>query len=70
MPVLTTQVNPRSDAYHANRAAMTDKLAEIERLLEQARLGGGERYLRRHHERGRLLARERVELLVDRDSPG
>jgi len=48
---------------------MTDKLAEIERLLEQARLGGGERYIRRHHERGRLLARERVELLVDRDSP-
>src|SRR6266851_1337712 len=48
---------------------MTEKLAEIERLLEQARLGGGERYIRRHHERGRLLARERVELLVDRDSP-
>ena len=69
MPALTTQVNPRSDAYRANRAAMTEKLAEIDRLLEEARLGGGDRYIRRHHERGRLLARERIELLVDRDSP-
>src|SRR5437016_12922580 len=48
---------------------MTEKLAEIDRLLEEARLGGGDRYIRRHHERGRLLARERIELLVDRDSP-
>ena len=69
MPVLTTQVDPRSDAYQTNRAAMTEKLAEIDRLQREARLGGGDRYIRRHHERGRLLARERIELLVDRDSP-
>ena len=68
MAVLTTQVDPRSDTFQANRTAMAEKLAEIERLLEQARLGGGERYIERHHERGRLLARERIELLVDRDS--
>src|SRR3982074_2438963 len=47
---------------------MTQKLAEIDSLLEEARLGGGDRYIRRHHERGRLLARERIELLIDRDS--
>jgi acetyl-CoA carboxylase carboxyltransferase component len=63
-----TQVDPRSDAFHLNRAAMAEKLAEIERLLEQALLGGGERYIERHRVRGRLLARERIELLVDRDS--
>ena len=31
--------------------------------------GGGEKYVDRHHARGKLLARERIELLVDRDSP-
>ena len=31
-------------------------------------LGGGEKYVQRHRDRGRLLARERVELLVDRDT--
>ena len=31
--------------------------------------GGGEKYVDRHHARGKLLPRERIELLVDRDSP-
>ena len=34
-----------------------------------ARAGGGERYVERHRSRGKLLARERIELLLDRDSP-
>ena len=33
------------------------------------RRGGGERYVERHRSRGKMLARERVELLLDRDSP-
>ena len=37
--------------------------------LDQARAGGGPRYAQRHHDRGRLLARERIELLLDRDAP-
>jgi acetyl-CoA carboxylase carboxyltransferase component len=48
---------------------MVARLAEIERHLEVARLGGGARYVARHHDRGRLLARERIELLVDQHSP-
>ena len=31
--------------------------------------GGGPKYTERHHKRGKLLARERIELLIDRDSP-
>ncbi len=53
----------------ANRAAMLDRLAELDAALDQARAGGGERYVQRHHERGKLLARERIELLVDPDAP-
>ena len=69
MQVLGTKVDPRSDEYRANRAAMLEKLEEFEQLLEQARQGGGEKYVQRHRERGKLLVRERIELLIDPDSP-
>nr|WP_202447751.1 carboxyl transferase domain-containing protein [Streptomyces sp. SID5468] len=45
------------------------KLAEIEAEHAKALAGGGPKYTERHHGRGKLLARERVELLVDPDSP-
>jgi acyl-CoA carboxylase subunit beta len=67
-PVIATRVDPRSDEYaanaEANRAA-TDKLREA---LREATLGGGEKYTSRHRAAGKLLPRERVELLLDRDS--
>jgi len=37
MAVLASRLDPASDAYQANRAANLDLLAELERLLEQAR---------------------------------
>jgi len=69
MQPLGTRLNTRSEEYQANRAVMVEKLAEFEDLQDQARLGGGEKYIERHRQRGKLLARERIELLVDRDSP-
>lgn len=69
MQVLATKVNPRSPEYQTNRNAMLAKLAEFEDLVDQARMGGGDKYIERHRQRGKLLARERIELLVDRDSP-
>src|SRR5215475_293990 len=48
---------------------MLDSLALLDEALEAARAGGGERYATRHHARGKLLPRERIELLVDRDAP-
>ena len=69
MQVLKSRLDPRSDEYQANREAMLAKLEEFEELQERAREGGGEKYVNRHRERGKMLARERIELLVDRDSP-
>ena len=66
MTVLPTGIDPRGPAYRENRAAMLDRLAELDAALETARAGGGQRYTDRHHARGRLLPRERIELLVDR----
>ncbi|HEX2773211.1 MAG TPA: carboxyl transferase domain-containing protein [Micromonosporaceae bacterium] len=69
MTVLTSTVDPASAGFAANRAAMLDRLAELDAALEQARAGGGEKYVTRHHARGKLLPRERIELLLDPDSP-
>jgi acetyl-CoA carboxylase carboxyltransferase component len=69
VPVLRSALNPASDAYQANRAAQLRVLAELGEQIELAKAGGGPRYAQRHHDRGRLLVRERIELLVDRDSP-
>ncbi|MPZ26837.1 MAG: acetyl-CoA carboxylase carboxyltransferase subunit [Micromonosporaceae bacterium] len=69
MGVLDTAVDPRAQSYLDARTAMLASLAELEAGLDAAREGGGERAVTRHHARGKLLARERVELLVDRDSP-
>ncbi len=69
MPVLTSHVDVRDETYRANRQAQLALLEELDRQLELAIAGGGERYQRRHRERGRLLARERIELLLDPDSP-
>ena len=69
MPVLTSAVDPASDAYQRNRAAQLAVLAELDEQLAAARAGGGPRYAERHRSRGRLLVRERIELLLDRDSP-
>jgi acetyl-CoA carboxylase carboxyltransferase component len=69
MPVLTSTINPASDACQRNRAAQLAVLAELDEQLAAARAGGGPRYAERHRSRGRLLVRERIELLLDRDSP-
>jgi acetyl-CoA carboxylase carboxyltransferase component len=69
MPVLTSNLDPRGAAYLGNREAMLERLTDLESALRQARGGGGEKYVTRHHARGKLLPRERIELLVDRDSP-
>jgi acyl-CoA carboxylase subunit beta len=48
-----------------DREAMLEKLADLDAEHAKAVAGGGERYVERHHARGKLLPRERIELLVD-----
>jgi acetyl-CoA carboxylase carboxyltransferase component len=69
MPVLSSRVDPTSETYRSNRAGQLAAIAALNEQLELARAGGGPKYAQRHRDRGRLLARERIELLVDRDSP-
>ena len=47
---------------------MTDKIDELHRLQEEAKLGGGVRRIEQQHAKGKLTARERLELLLDQGS--
>ncbi|WP_285486864.1 acyl-CoA carboxylase subunit beta [Amycolatopsis taiwanensis] len=48
---------------------MLAKLDELAAEQAKAVTGGGEKYVERHRRRGKLLARERIELLLDPDTP-
>jgi propionyl-CoA carboxylase beta chain len=50
------------------RPGMKDILDKLEQRREQARLGGGAARIEAQHKRGKLTARERVELLLDKGS--
>src|SRR5262245_26402203 len=69
MEVLRSNVDVRSEAYHTNREGFLQQLTYLDEQLALVRAGGGEKYVKRHLERGKLMARERIELLLDRDSP-
>src|SRR5216684_5748855 len=69
VPVLRSAVDVACESYARNRAAQLAAVAALEEQLGLARAGGGARYAERHHQRGRMLVRERIELLLDRDAP-
>ncbi|GAA1094188.1 acyl-CoA carboxylase subunit beta [Nocardiopsis composta] len=69
MTVLRSRLDTASPGYAQAREAMLGKLAEIDAEHAKALAGGGEKYVERHRRRGKLLARERIELLLDPDAP-
>jgi acetyl-CoA carboxylase carboxyltransferase component len=69
VPALKSRVDVRDETYLANRTAQLALIDQLNAQLELAIAGGGQRYQQRHRDRGRLLARERIELLLDPDSP-
>ncbi|MCB0948618.1 MAG: acyl-CoA carboxylase subunit beta [Mycobacterium sp.] len=66
---LRSVLDTRSPGYTEAAEAMTAKLAELEAEHAKTLAGGGEKYVSRHHARGKMTARERVEALLDPDSP-
>ena len=69
MDVLRSNADPRSEAFQANRAGFLEQIGYLNEQLALLRVAGGEKYVERHLARGKLMARERIELLLDRDSP-
>jgi 3-methylcrotonyl-CoA carboxylase beta subunit/propionyl-CoA carboxylase len=69
MQKLESQIRANSAEFLDNRDRMTRLVVELRDRLERTRQGGGERYLQRHREQGKLPARERIEKLLDSASP-
>ncbi|HET8867981.1 MAG TPA: carboxyl transferase domain-containing protein [Agrococcus sp.] len=69
MHALTSHVDTSSDAAQANRAAMEALVGELRERLGRVALGGPEASRQRHVGRGKLLARDRIDALLDPGSP-
>jgi acyl-CoA carboxylase subunit beta len=68
VPVLKSALDVADETYQRNREVQLAAVAALNEQLELARAGGGPKYADRHRARGRMLVRERIELLLDRDS--
>ncbi|MEO8388900.1 carboxyl transferase domain-containing protein, partial [Polaromonas sp.] len=69
MPALETQLNARSADFQANAAAMQAQVDDLNAQVAKAALGGGEATRARHVSRGKLLPRDRVQMLLDPGTP-
>ena len=69
MPALETQLNPRSADFQANAAAMRALVDDLNAQIAKAAAGGGETARARHVARGKLLPRDRVQMLLDPGTP-
>ncbi|TNJ34849.1 carboxyl transferase domain-containing protein [Arenimonas terrae] len=69
MPILTSQIDPRSPEFQDNAAQLRAAVADFEAQLAKVALGGGDKARAKHTERGKLLPRERITALLDPGSP-
>ncbi|HJW10662.1 MAG TPA: carboxyl transferase domain-containing protein [Albitalea sp.] len=69
MPTLASKLNPRTEDFKANAAAMRALVDDLNAKLARVALGGGEGPRAKHLARGKLLPRDRVEMLLDPDTP-
>ena len=69
MPKLTTAIDSRSSEFADNALAMQAQTRALRERLEQIQRGGGELACEKHVSRGKLLARERINALIDPGSP-
>jgi acetyl-CoA carboxylase carboxyltransferase component len=69
LPVLPTNIDTSAPEFQENAASMRALVAELRERLARASLGGGAEAMKRHRSRGKLPARERIDLLIDPGTP-
>ncbi len=69
MSILQTKINTNSAAYKDNYQKMLSKIEEMNKHLKQSLFQGEEKHISKAKSQGKLLARERIEMLLDQDSP-
>src|SRR5437588_1321495 len=65
---LSSKIDATSARFEKNMRAMAGLVSEIRTEEEKIRLGGGEKAIESQHNKKRLTARERINLLIDRDT--
>ena len=69
MEPLESHLDTSSEEFRTNRARMEALVVELNRRIEEARQGGGEKYIARHREQGKMPVRERIAALLDPNTP-
>ena len=69
MPIIETKLNPRSDDFRNNAAALEVLVADLRAKVEKLALGGGQAARDKHVGRGKLLPRDRIAQLLDPGTP-
>ena len=66
---IESKLNPRDPQFQANAQAMQALVDDLREQLRRAAVGGGEAARERHLSRGKLLPRDRVDMLLDPGTP-
>lgn len=69
MAVIQSEIQPDGETFQANMAAFEEKIAVLAERKAAAARGGGPAHVARHKKRGKLLVRDRIDLLVDGETP-
>ncbi len=69
MDQIVSRVDSGDSTFKANREHLQGLVGDLRGRLDTAKQGGGAKAVARHEDRGKLFVRERIEKLVDPDSP-
>jgi len=69
MDVIESRINAADSTFRENKAHMEAQVAELGERLKAVKQGGGAAAVEKHTKRGKLFVRDRIERLVDPDSP-
>src|SRR6266480_7303655 len=69
MGIIESHVDRKSPQYQENKRYFEELLDQLNERMQRVQRGGGENAIAKHRKRNKLLARERVQLLCDPDTP-
>ena len=69
MPQLISHINTRQKEFIDKHDAMSALVDDLLKVCQQIQLGGGEKSRQRHLDKGKLLPRDRINKLLDPQSP-
>jgi 3-methylcrotonyl-CoA carboxylase beta subunit len=69
MEQIPSQIDVHDPEHRANREVMDAAMTQFRQKLSHAMAGGGEEVVAKHKKRGKMLARERIENLIDPGAP-